>query len=178
MTKSKAEIRRNAKTAVKSLSIDQKQSKSALIFKSIVDLDSIKSTKSVALYASLPDEVYSLEAIEYLSESKRVFLPRVAGDDMDFYPYVAGTLSTGAFGISEPQVGDAVEPSEIDVIVVPGVAFTISGKRLGRGKGYYDRYMSRSGFRATKVGVCYAEQIADDIPTEPHDIMMDCVIFG
>lgn len=177
MAKTKAEIRRNAKTAVKSLSADQKKSKSALIFKSIVHLDSIKSAKSVALYASLPDEVYSFDAIEEWSQTKRVFLPRVAGDDMDFYPYVPGTLSSGAFGISEPQVGQAVEASEIDVIVVPGVAFTILGERLGRGKGYYDRYMSRPGFRATKVGVCYAEQLADDIPTEPHDIAMDYVIF-
>ena len=178
MVKSKAEIRKSAKSAVKSLSIDQKASKSALIFKRILELDSIKGAKCVALYASLPDEVYSLEAVEYLSDSKRVLLPRVCGDDMDFYPYLAGTLSTGAFGISEPQVGQAVCPAEIDVIVVPGVAFSAEGKRLGRGKGYYDRYMSRDGFRATKVGVCYAEQIADDIPTELHDITMDCVIFG
>ena len=104
MVKSKAEIRKSAKSAVKSLPIDQKESKSALIFKRILELDSIKGAKCVALYASLPDEVYSLEAVEYLSDSKRVLLPRVCGDDMDFYPYLAGALSTGAFGISEPQV--------------------------------------------------------------------------
>lgn len=177
MAKSKAEIRKSAKSAVKSLSLNQKESKSALIFKRILELGAIQGAQCVAIYASLPDEVFSYKAIESLATTKRVVLPRVAGDDMDFYPYLPGTLETGAFGISEPQVGDAVSPAEIDVIVVPGVAFTAEGKRLGRGKGYYDRYMSRDGFRATKVGVCYAEQIAEEIPTEPHDITMDIVIF-
>ena len=178
MIKSKPEIRREAKSAVKGLSAEEKKTKSALIFSRILSLDVIKRAESVALYASLPDEVESFEAVEALSLQKRVFLPRVEGDDMEFYPYVAGTLSRGAFGISEPQEGIAVSPAEIDVMVVPGVSFTVSGKRLGRGKGYYDKYLSRAGFRAVKIGVCYAEQIADDIPSEPHDIMMDSVVFG
>ena len=178
ITKSKSEIRTTAKRAVKALSSEQKRSKSALILKNIADFEPIKSAKVVALYASLPDEVTSDELITVLAAEKCVVLPRVAGDDMDFYPYDPTTMEIGAFGISEPQGEEAVEPRDIDVIVVPGVAFTTDGKRCGRGKGYYDKYLSRAGFRAVKVGVCYKEQLAEEIPNEPHDILMDFLFFG
>lgn len=176
ITKNKSEIRTAAKSAVKGLSSEQKKSKSALIVKDILALDAIKSAKVVALYSSLPDEVISSELIATLAVQKQVVLPRVAGDDMDFYPYDPTAMEIGSFGISEPQTEVAIDPSEIDVIIVPGVAFTLSGVRCGRGKGYYDKYLSRDGFRAVKVGVCYKEQLAEEIPSEPHDILMDCVI--
>ncbi|MBR2115676.1 MAG: 5-formyltetrahydrofolate cyclo-ligase [Alistipes sp.] len=178
MTKSKSDIRRAAKSAVKALTAQQKADKSTLILSRIASSESIKSAKTVALYASLSDEVQSFELIELLSQTKRVVLPRVAGDDMDFYPYTPSSLKVGAFGIEEPQGSEPISPDEIDVIVVPGVAFTTDGKRCGRGKGYYDKYLSRSGFRAIKIGVCYAEQLAEDIPNEPHDIVMDYMIYG
>lgn len=178
MTKSKSDIRRAAKSAVKALTAQQKADKSTLILSRIASSESIKSAKTVALYASLSDEVQSFELIEFLSQTKRVVLPRVAGDDMDFYPYTPSSLKVGAFGIEEPQGSEPISPDEIDVIVVPGVAFTTDGKRCGRGKGYYDKYLSRSGFRAIKIGVCYAEQLAEDIPNEPHDIVMDYMIYG
>ncbi|MBQ6584181.1 MAG: 5-formyltetrahydrofolate cyclo-ligase [Alistipes sp.] len=178
MTKSKSDIRRAAKSAVKALSAQQKADKSTLILSRIASSESIKSAKTVALYASLSDEVQSFELIELLSQTKRVVLPRVAGDDMDFYPYTPSSLKVGAFGIEEPQGSEPISPDEIDVIVVPGVAFTTDGKRCGRGKGYYDKYLSRSGFRAIKIGVCYTEQLAEDIPNEPHDIVMDYMIYG
>ena len=176
--KDKVELRKAAKAAVKSIETEQKQLRSALIFKNILNLDSVKCAQTVALYASLPDEVASMEAVEALAQQKRVVLPRVAGDSMEFYDYHSEQMSCGAFGISEPQGEQAVEPSDIDVIIVPGVVFTRSGQRIGRGKGYYDKYLSRANFRATKIGVCYSEQIAEQIDVEPHDIVMDCVVCG
>ena len=176
--KNKSELRQAAKSKVKAIPAEQKHSRSALIFKNILSSELIKGAKTIALYASLPDEVYSIEAIEVLNTQKVVVLPRVAGDKMDFYRYNPEQMSVGAFGISEPQAELPINPAEIDVIIVPGVAFTLSGKRCGRGKGYYDKYLNSEGFRATKIGVCFAEQIAKDITTEPHDIVMDCVIFG
>ena len=178
MTISKSDIRRPAKSAVKALTAQQKADKSTLILSRIASSESIKSAKTVALYASLSDEVQSFELIELLSQTKRVVLPRVAGNDMDFYPYTPSSLKVGAFGIEEPQGSEPISPDEIDVIVVPGVAFTTDGKRCGRGKGYYDKYLSRSGFRAIKIGVCYTEQLAENIPNEPHDIVMDYMIYG
>ena len=176
-TKNKSEIRTATKRAVKVLSPTQKKDKSALIVKDILTLEAVKRAKVIALYASLPDEVISGELIENLATQKRVVLPRVAGDDMDFYPYSPNEMEIGAFGITEPQATDAIIPADIDTIIVPGVAFTAEGKRCGRGKGYYDKYLAREGFRATKIGICYKEQLAEDIPSEPHDILMDIVVY-
>ncbi len=177
-SKTKSEIRKKVKSSVKSLLNEQKRERSALIFNQVANLNTIRSAQTIALYASLPDEVFSLDTIELFSSSKRVVLPRVEGQEMEFYPYIPNTLKHGAFGIAEPQGTEPIAPTEIDVIIVPGMAFTPDGKRCGRGKGYYDKYLSKEGLKAIKIGICYTEQIVDNIPCEEHDIKMDMVISG
>ena len=131
----------------------------------------------VALFSPLGDEPQLWPLVERLAQRVSVVLPRVEGDVMNFYSYDSCAMAKGAYGINEPQDGLPVDVGEIDVIVVPGVAFTDRGARMGRGKGYYDRYLSQSGCRALKIGVCYREQVVESIPTEPHDVMMDTVIY-
>lgn len=172
----KTEIRREVRRRISGLTAERRAEKSALIEKRLSDCDAIRDASVVALYASLADEPQTRGLIEILSRTRTVVLPRVAGDDMDFYEYSPEQMAVGAFGIEEPSGGRAVSPDEIDVIIVPATAYTAGGTRLGRGRGYYDRYMSRQGFRATKIGVCFAEQIVEHIPVEPHDIAVDTVV--
>lgn len=172
----KTEIRRTVRRRIAGLTAEQRSAKSASIEKMLSDCDAIRGASVVALYASLADEPQTRGLIEILSRTHTVVLPRVAGDDMDFYEYSPDCMAVGAFGIEEPAGGRAVSPDEIDVIIVPATAYTADGTRLGRGRGYYDRYMSRRGFRATKIGVCFAEQIVEHIPAEPHDIAVDTVV--
>jgi len=107
---------------------------------------------------------------------RAVALPRVQGDRMEMF--VTGSreeLVPGAFGVLEPSDSAVpMEPSAIDVILVPGLAFDRSGGRLGRGKGYYDKYLA--GASGLKVGVCFDEQIVGTIPHEAHDRAMDAVV--
>ena len=97
---------------------------------------------------------------------------------MRFYACRPDALVFGAFGILEPQGERPCPAGEIDLVVCPGVAFTADGRRLGRGRGYYDRYLGVPAFRGFRVGVCYAHQLVDDLPVEPHDVRMDRVITG
>lgn len=130
----------------------------------------------VALYCALDDEPPTREVLEGWRAGRRLVVPRVEGDRMRFYDYDPATLRRGAFGIEEPgPAARPCDPSEIDLVVVPGVAFTAAGDRLGRGKGFYDRYLSQPGVRAVKVGVCFAHQLVAELPAEPHDIRMDHV---
>jgi len=106
----------------------------------------------------------------------RVLLPRVVGDKIVAVVHDPGrALVAGAFGIPEPT-GDPVDPQEIDVVLVPGLAFTCDGRRLGQGGGFYDRFLPLVREDCVTVGVCFAEQIVDDLITEPHDRIVDLVI--
>lgn len=106
-----------------------------------------------------------------------MLLPRVTNDtDMELRRYT-GTddLQKGAFGIMEPIGAVFTDYATIDVAVVPGMAFDRDGHRLGRGKGYYDRFLARIP-HVYKIGLCFAWQLVDCVPTDANDIMMDCVV--
>ena len=173
----KRSLRKEIRAEIGKLSIEDKQSFSSQIFSKIVTSSELKEASVVSIFVSLPDEPQTTTFIEQLlHEQKRVVVPRIEGDEMNFYDISEG-VEIGSFGIMEPISTTPIEPSQIEVMIVPGVAFTPSGLRCGRGKGFYDRYMSRSGFRAYTIGVCYPCQVIDELPCEEHDKKVDKVIL-
>ena len=171
----KRTIRKAVRAEIARLTDTEKSELSAQIFSKIAELQEVRQASVVALFASLPDEPQTTAIIEQLSRSKRIVLPRIEGEEMEFYDISEG-LREGAFGIMEPVATTPIEPSEIDVMIVPGVAFTRDGSRCGRGKGFYDKYLSRRGFRAYTIGICYPCQIVEVLPCEEHDVTMNLVI--
>ena len=173
----KTEIRKQMKGLNTALSSEQREELSARIFNEAERLPAFARAKVVALFASLKDEPLTAPTLERWSRFKRIVLPRVEGDIMRFYDYDPASMNdSGSFGISEPEATALCRPEEIDFIIVPGVAFTAAGMRLGRGKGFYDKYLSQPGFRGVKAGVCYAHQLVGELPVEPHDVFMDYVV--
>ena len=133
---------------------------------------------TVLLYSALPDEVPTLPLLNRLStEGKTVLLPRVVSDtDMELRRYTGSNdMEQGAFGIMEPTGKLFTDYENIDVAVVPGMAFDREGHRLGRGKGYYDRFLTRLS-HTYKIGICFPFQLVDLVPADAHDILMDEVI--
>ncbi|MCH5227848.1 MAG: 5-formyltetrahydrofolate cyclo-ligase [Muribaculaceae bacterium] len=128
----------------------------------------------IMMYHSLPDELYTHDFLKKWSGKKRFYLPRVNGVDLEVLPYEESRLELGSFHIEEPTGRDVTDPAEIELVVVPAVAYDKKGRRLGRGKGFYDRFLRHT--RATKVGVGYEFQLLDELPTEPHDISMDIIV--
>ena len=161
---------------------------SAGLYKELAQFEAYQKARSVLLYASLPEEAPTQKLIERcLTDNKITALPKVAGKDMDFFilnpelPLCAQTQK-GVFGIAEPLPSCPLfVPSEntLPVLVfVPGLAFDTCGVRLGRGGGYYDRYLSTFRSRTrdkniTLVGLCRSIQIMPKVPAEAHDIRMD-----
>lgn len=172
----KRNIRNIVRSRIALLSEQQRIEASQRIFAEVATLPAFEKAEVVALFASLPDEPQSQHFIDEWHDRKRIVLPRCEGEVMNFYDYSPDAMQSGSFGINEPQGDKPYAPSEIDFMVVPGVAFTADGRRLGRGKGFYDRYLSQNGFAAITVGVCFREQIVDDIPSEPHDKVVESVI--
>ena len=175
----KSEIRAEVRRRIKELTSEQKSLSATKIFTTIEQNQNFAKAECIALFASMKDEVstdYALYA--WLKMGKRIVVPRVEGDIMRFYEYSPKRMQTGSFGIEEPIGDKEVSPAEIDLIIVPARAFTRSGERLGRGGGFYDKYMSLNGFRAYKIGIAYACQIFDTLPHAPHDIKVDEVVFA
>lgn len=135
--------------------------------------DFVKAER-VMLYSALPDEVQTQAFLEKWHLKKQIILPTVVGDDIIPVAYEKDThFAVGDFNILEPQN----EPYNggFDLIVVPGVAFDRNGNRLGRGRGYYDRFLSQH-LNVKRIGICFDFQLVDEISTEPFDIRVDEVI--
>lgn len=173
----KRALRRAVRARLELIDAVEARGRSMAICKELEKRIALGGATVVALFSPLADEPQIWPVVERLAQKLSVVLPRVEGDVMNFYCYARNGMAVGAFGINEPQLGVPLQPDEIDAIVVPGVAFTADGVRMGRGKGFYDRYLSQKGFAALKIGVCYREQLVDDIPAEPHDVAMDVVIY-
>ena len=108
----------------------------------------------------------------------RLFVPKVDWQDrsMEAIPWSSG-VGTGRHGVPEPRGQDAIAPEALDLVLVPGVAFDREGARLGRGGGFYDRYLARiDRTRTAVVGVCFEMQIRAQVPCEAHDARMDAVV--
>ena len=173
----KSLLRKEVRGRISRLSPTEKQAGSSSVCEALRKHISASGARVVALFAPLPDEPQIWPLVEELSSRMLVVLPRIESEVMRFYPY-SGVVLPGAYGIMEPSANDAVASCDIDLIVVPGVAFTENGARMGRGKGFYDRYLSLEDFRGVKIGVCYRVQVVDAIPLEEHDVKMDRVIYG
>ncbi len=170
----KDDIRRHIRARKTLLNDAERRQAAEAVFEMLEHTAAFMMADKILMYHSLPDELSTLEFIDKWHTRKRFFLPRVHGVNLEVLPYDRSRLEYGAFHIEEPQ-GDDVEPIEnIELIVVPGVAYDRNGNRVGRGKGYYDRLLANS--RATKVGVGYDFQLVDEIDAEPHDVTVDIVI--
>ena len=128
----------------------------------------------IMMYHSLPDELSTHAFLSKWRGRKHFYLPRVNGVDLEVLPYEESRLELGSFHIEEPTGSNVTDPSEIELVVVPAVAYDKKGARLGRGKGFYDRFLRST--KATKVGVGYDFQLMEELPIEPHDISMDIIV--
>lgn len=141
-------------------------------------LEKLHLYKVIMLYSALPDEVPTQTLMAALvAQGKTVLLPRVINEkDMELRRYTGSQdLQAGAYGIMEPTGERFTDHEAIDVAIVPGMAFDTEGHRLGRGKGYYDRFLSHVPY-LYKIGLCFSWQIVDCVPCDEHDIVMDEII--
>jgi 5-formyltetrahydrofolate cyclo-ligase len=133
------------------------------------------SERALLLYAADADEIDLSDLLDAPPSGFRVLLPRVERDELVTVHHEPGdVLVAGELGVREPT-GPAIDPDDVDVVIVPGVAFTPSGGRLGRGRGMYDRLLARLP-HALRIGVCIEQLVVADLPLEAHDVQMDLVV--
>jgi 5-formyltetrahydrofolate cyclo-ligase len=141
-------------------------------------------TDVLAWIPSFSGEVDLAGVIAEMLKTRRVYLPRVVGaGSMEFIEIDsewAMHTEKGAFGVVQPcpEYGEILDGSRIErlAVLVPGVAFDSRGARLGRGGGYYDRFLERTkNVDMLKIGVCWSMQIVPSVPTDPHDVHVDWI---
>lgn len=170
----KNDIRRKIK-ALRTMMLDIEKAQAAEeVFARLENTAAFMLAEKILMYHSLPDELPTRRFLAKWKERKHFYLPRVNGVNLDILPYKESKLELGSFHIEEPSGNDTVDAADIEMVVVPAVAYDARGNRLGRGKGFYDRFLASTP--AVKVGVGYDFQLLDEIPAEPHDVPMDIVI--
>ena len=153
--------------------IIDKEELSKAIINQITNLDIYKKSKLIALYKSLNNEVDTNTLIDKTLKEKIVLLPRMDNGKIVFVKINKSTNYVKSnFGVLEP-IGDSCD-DDIDLIIVPGVAFDQELNRLGFGMGYYDQYLR--GKDIYKIGICFNDQVVDKLPHDEFDIQMDMIV--
>ncbi len=172
----KQELRKHIRTTKRQFSDTRLAELSLCICNTLISHPRFHEAQTVMLYHPLPDEVDICPLLS-AGTGKTLLLPRVIDNtDMELRLYSSPEdMQRGSFGIMEPTGKLFTDYPSIDLAIVPGMAFDADGHRLGRGKGYYDRFLARLP-HVYKIGVCFPFQVVEHVPTEETDIIMDEII--
>jgi len=167
-------IRQTIRVLKDQITETQKQKDAGLIFQKIELLPEFKTAKTILLYWSCSDELPTHAIVDKWSSEKEILLPSVQDDDIQIKRYSFNQkMRKGMLGIWEPEIFENYT-GKIDLVIVPGIAFDHKKNRLGRGKGYYDRFFDH--LKTVKLGVCYDFQLLNSIPARNKDVRMDKII--
>lgn len=173
----KKQLRKAIKGKLAIMSDQERYEKSMRILEKLEQQAFFAEQTMIMAYWSFQYEVDTHPFVQKWYKSKRIFLPCIKNDTLEVVEYtgIECMQNLGSHGIMEPA-GDPIKHiDEIGLIIVPGLAFDLEGRRLGRGKAYYDRFLNST--KAIRAAVCFRSQIVDRVPSEPHDLKMNHVIF-
>lgn len=175
----KDSLRARALLARRSMTTAQRKLKSSLIAERLESTDIFQRAQTILFYYGQEDEVSTADLIGKYLKTKKLFLPRLTSGE-SFIAVPVGSLDElrpGIFGIKEPPMPEYESEGAVlfDLILVPGVAFDREGRRLGMGRGYYDRFLSGQK-EAKRVGLAFNEQILDEVPKAQYDENVDLII--
>lgn len=178
---SKRDLRQELRQRLAAIAPAELQHRSAAVCRLLGQQAEYRKAEILMLYLSTAYEVDTQPlAMQAWADLKRVLAPRVTWDQRRMLPIEINSLTTGVvegyMGIREPVEGMPVPVSDIDLVIVPGLGFDLHGNRLGRGRGFYDRFLSHPDFRAVKCAIGLEEQVLDSLPVEPADVRVDMLV--
>ena len=160
--------------------MDDRDSMSRAIGENVLGLPELRAPVELMAFLSMSDEL-SLDGFlqECLDAGHRVYSPKTLMKSRRMIPLRLTSMTAiknGAYGIREPAGDETIEPSGLDFVVVPAVAFDARGMRLGRGGGFYDRFIDLLSPDARTCGVAFSRYVLDEVPTEAHDRPVDMIV--
>lgn len=180
----KSDLRRQCLARLKALSKDERARHSISLAKALTRDSAVAVARTIAVFDPLPSEP---DITPFIAETRRIrpevrfCYPRCHGDALQFFEVISDDQLAPVEGrhFREPLPASCppINPAKFDLILVPGLAFAADGSaRLGRGGGYYDRLLADPALRAASIGICFASQLHNDIPVEPHDAPVHRII--
>jgi len=145
-----------------------------------LSLPEVQAAKAVMGFLPMPDELDTRPLLaDLISAEKRMYVPRTILRPRRMFPVrLTGveSLRVGEYGIMEPAGEETCEPTDLDFVILPGRAFDAKGNRLGRGAGYYDRFLTTLSKSAVLCGICFDCQIMEAVPTDERDQPVEIVV--
>lgn len=155
--------------------IKNKVTKDNLIYQKVINNKDILSSKTLLIYISINSEVDTIKIINYFLYAKNIAVPKIIDNDM-FFCYVTNLndLTPGKYNIPEPTNENIVTDFDNAICIVPGICYDKKNYRIGYGKGYYDRFLSKNKIKT--IGLCYKECMIEKIDNDKYDYKIDEVI--
>ncbi|CAG0894524.1 unnamed protein product [Darwinula stevensoni] len=187
----KSALRKTVKEKLRQLSIEERARQSLVVTTMLLNTDAYKNAQRVSLYLSMEDEIDTRPIVEdVFAQKKSCFIPRYekGSPRMDMVELYSlkdlESLPLNSWGIKQPPLEDsrpnALESGGLDLVLVPGLAFTRDGLRLGRGRGYYDRFLTdcfQLPCKPSTIALAFKEQIFEVVPVEESDFHISHVLF-
>ena len=170
----KAALRAEVRARLRAMAAEAQEVESRRACEALLASEVYAGVESILLYVPLRGELDVRLVMERaVADGKSVALPRFNPETQAYDAYFVGAepLVRGPFDILEPTQSNPAPVNRLDLIVAPGLAFDLRGRRLGRGKGFYDRLLAAA--KGVKCGICFEEQLLPEIPVEPHDVLLD-----
>ncbi len=173
-------LRATLRASIRELTRDQREAAAVELCARLVEQPLWKNARSVLLFAPLPDEPNIRPLLHAaLGSGKLTAMPRfnpvTGGYEAAIVHDTGKDFAEGNFGILEPgPLCSVADLKRLDLILVPGIAFDRHGRRLGRGKGYYDRLLTDVSGKT--CGVAFDQQMIEAVPVEPHDVRLNCIL--
>ena len=155
--------------------IKNKVTKDNLIYQKVINNKDILSSKTLLIYISINSEVDTTKIINYFLNTKNIAVPKIIDNDM-FFCYVTNLneLTSGKYNIPEPTNENIVTDFDNAICIVPGICYDKKNYRVGYGKGYYDKFLSKNKIKT--IGLCYKECMIEKIDNDKYDYKIDEVI--
>jgi 5-formyltetrahydrofolate cyclo-ligase len=174
-------LRQQIKNSLKQMSPDKRQQKSRGGGVNLSETEEFRQARVVMLFLSLPHEIDTAFALQFaFSEEKTVLVPKMIWGDSKIIPVRLPALDAECeqdrYGLRIPVHAEHIPAGEIDLVVVPGLAFDAQARRLGRGGGFYDRFLAQPDLQARTCGFAFQEQVLPEIPTESNDRPVDMLV--
>ncbi len=181
MVLTKEQIRSKILLRLKTQKEESRERKSKVIKNKLFRTLVFKKAKYTMFYISFGGEVDTREMIKEAKRLGKIVAVPVCKAGGILSPVLLGAkakFKKGLYGVYEPAVQRGIDLRKIDLVIVPAIAFDRRGNRLGRGKGYYDRFLKKIPRRATSLGLAFDFQILPSLPVTPHDVGVKRVIFN